>query len=162
MNIILDLDGTLIGPDQSPRNHLSIFLHYVFDKFDNVSIWTHANNEWFNAAYHNVLKQHMPINKEFKFIWCRDKCESICSSYSSYTCPSSIEIIKPLRDVYAAFPDHHKYNTFILDDNEKTYQYNIANSIPIPSFTGEIDNDIELLKVIKYLNDHLFNNILTT
>ena len=129
-------------------------------KFDNVSIWTCANDEWYNAVYHNVLKQHMPIDKEFKFVWCCD----ISQNFPDYYYPglSSFDIIKPLRDVYAAFPDHHKFNTFILDDNEYTYQQNIANSIPIQSFTVDINNDtdIELLKVVEYLNDTLFSNTL--
>lgn len=53
-NIVLDVDNTLItaikvGNEYEPiaRPHLKEFFEFIFAYFDNVSIWTHAEESWF-------------------------------------------------------------------------------------------------------------------
>lgn len=69
-NIILDMDKTLIEGYFSikhdkmvieERPYLGQFLKFVFEHFDNVSIWTNANKEWFDYVYNTILYKYMPI-----------------------------------------------------------------------------------------------------
>ena len=162
MNIILDIDGTLIEcfDDDSKiteRPYLKQFFKYIFEKFESVSIYTHAKQDWCDEVCKKCLNKLIPEGKQFDFIWTRSECITEYFSESCYSSYSNIEItiIKPLQKVYDKFPNYNEFNTFILDDTPSTYRDNIENSIKINSFTGK-DNDKELLRVVRYLNKHLF------
>uniref|UniRef100_A0A6C0EPC9 FCP1 homology domain-containing protein n=1 Tax=viral metagenome TaxID=1070528 RepID=A0A6C0EPC9_9ZZZZ len=144
MNLILDMDGTLIDHYYCtrkcdiiiiPRPYLSDFLTFVFDNFNRVSIWTNADEDWYKKVYEKVLKHYIPKNKSFHFIKTR--------TYNS-------TIIKPLTFIYNIYPEYNSSNTIIIDDNPNTYVNNTDNAIPIPTFLYLIHDD-ELLKTITVL-----------
>ena len=160
MNIILDMDETLlsgfyINDDLvfiEERPFLDAFFLYIFSRFENVSIWTHATTNWFLYCYDRVLKKYLPEGKTFFQVITRD----------NDFIPLRPNLAKRLKDFYRLFPNHHKYNTFILDDNPCTYVHNIKNSIPIKPYSGitwfggKNVYDSELLNIIQYLEKHLF------
>jgi hypothetical protein len=161
MNIILDMDETLLNgnfisnglPFVQERPFLDAFFLYIFSRFENVSIWTHATTDWFCYCYDKVLKRFLPPGRNFFQVITRDNGKIPCR----------LNLEKNLEEFYKICPNHHKYNTFILDDNPLTYKNNIANSIPIKPYTSIItwfDNknvyDSELLNIIQYLEKYLF------
>lgn len=181
MNLFLDMDGTLIdhyfdsGNNYciQERPYIGFFFEYIFDKFETVSIWTNASNEWFEFAY-TILKQYIPPTKQFYMILTRDtKIER--SNQMGFTQYNQNEI-KNLHILYELYPEtFNKYNTFIIDDSPYTYKNNIENSIPIKSYNcsidllsndddnddddgddGEDDDDYEFFRIIDYLDTHLF------
>jgi hypothetical protein len=132
------------------RPHLDIFMKYVFNNFERISIWTAASKIWYNNCYENVLKHYIPEGKSFHFVKTKDDYDSS-------------KFIKPLSLIYAQYPDvYNPSNTLIVDDNRITYVENIANAIPIKSFYYDrlpreirknIKNyDSELLLTIQLIN----------
>ena len=162
MNIILDVDGTLIDNyllynkyEIVPRPYLKQFLHFCFENFQNVSIWTHADNNWFEYVYLKILKDLLPLGKSFHFI------KTSNFHYENNTGYYTTERSKKLEHIYIDYEEYDELNTFILDDTPSTYRFNIENSIPIKPFDFDINDDSlnkdkELLKVIKYLKKNLF------
>jgi hypothetical protein len=155
MNLILDMDGTLIDGFYNDYNEviikkrpfLKLFFKFVFNNFDNVSIWTNANFEWFNIIYENELKYLIPEGKSFDFVKTRE---------TSITYP-----LKDLEIIYIDSPQYNENNTFIIDDCPETYQKNISNSIPIEIYNYEYEQNIskidtELLRIIKLFENKLF------
>lgn len=155
MHLFLDLDGTLIDHYYDKSNKIVIkerpyiepFFHFIFNKFESVSIWTNAHYDWFNQAY-QVLYKYIPENKKFLTVLTNNRNDGICR-------------IKNLQYMYDRYPNMFNcYNTFILDDTPFTYQNNSDNAIPIKSFTYDPVNteyrDCELLRIINILNKHLF------
>jgi|694.fasta_scaffold05341_14 hypothetical protein len=138
MNIILDLDGTLINEKMEPRPYLKVFLHTLFSRFQNVSIWTFATIEWFYPVFERVLKPLMPEGKTFHFVRCR------IGQYNTG--------IKPLTEVYGRFPNiYNAKNTLIVDNTPYTYSQNPQNAIPISTFTGN-PFDKEFLRILNKLS----------
>jgi len=150
MHLFLDLDGTLIDNyyDHSnkiiikERPYIRLFLSFVFTKFETVSIWTNADNKWFQKSYQEVLYKYIPENKQFAYIFTNNKNDGITR-------------IKDLQYLYKKYPNtFNRYNTLILDDTPYTYQRNIDNAIPIKTYNynpNNQDDDKELLRVIKNL-----------
>lgn len=72
MNIVLDIDGTLIEETPSSmkesrinhRPHLHTFLAFCFDNFDTVSIWTAASEEWANEVISSF-----GLDKKFAYVY---------------------------------------------------------------------------------------------
>jgi hypothetical protein len=148
MNIVLDMDGTLINEHMEPRPYLKMFFEFVFEKFQHVSIWTYASTEWFEMVFHKVFKPILPEGKTFHFVWCRVHCK-VSTRYNPFTHLSSLYIIKPLTEVYRRFPHiYHTYNTFFIDDTPSTYDENRQNAIQITTFRENL-LDNELLKIIR-------------
>jgi hypothetical protein len=138
MNIILDLDGTLINDKVQPRPHLKYFFYFIFQNFQRVSIWTLGNNEWFNRAYSEVLRPLMPVGSYFHFVWCR--INHINTLFHG--------VVKPLNTVYNTFPGMYtEKNTFIVDDTPSTYQENMNNALAITTYRDS-PTDTELLRII--------------
>lgn len=166
-NIILDMDGTLLDyvpchfdhnltHKQIPiaRPYLHLFMKYLFDNFERVSIWTAAEKSWFDKCYESVLKPALPEGKEFHFVKTR----------ADYNFQANV---KPLRMVYEQFPDlYNPENTVIIDDNPYTFVENPEQALHIKSFyydrlTKEVrenldKHDFELYNMIQIL--HLKNN----
>jgi hypothetical protein len=141
MNIILDMDGTLINERMEPRPYLKTFFEFVFQRFNHVSIWTMANLEWFNRVYNEVFIKLMPPGKYFHFVWCRVHFKVIWWG----------QIVKPLTKVYRAYPlIYNPYNTLFMDDTPSTYIENMRNAIKITTY-GNNKLDVELLKIIQKL-----------
>lgn len=166
-NIILDMDGTILdyvpaGMDHNrsffqipiARSYLRLFMKYLFENFERVSIWTAASKVWYDQCYENVLKPALPEGKEFHFVKTR----------ADYDWEKNV---KPLRMVYEQFPDlYNEYNTIIIDDNAYTFAENFDQAIQIKSFYYDrlkkevrlnLDkHDFELYNMIQIL--HARNN----
>lgn len=161
MNLILDMDGTLIDSYFSfdtgkmviiPRPYLKEFFDFAFENFTNVSIWTNGTKEWYDEVCKRVLLSYIPIGKSFHFVKTRTNL-------------FDTNIIKPLSEIYKIYSCYNNSNTFILDDNPDTYVCNVENSIPITTFETILDdenkncnNDNELIKVISLLKIMLLFN----
>ena len=133
MNLILDVDGTLIDNDDGDpveRPFLKEFLIFVFDHFHTVSIWTNATPIWFNMVLDRILNPFLPEGKSFHFIWTREHCimERVHLHPRPYT-------RKPLTQVYTAFPTTHSpENTLIVDDSPETYIHNPLSAVPVATY----------------------------
>lgn len=155
MNLILDMDGTLIDNYYCaktkntiivPRPYLKEFFDFVFENFIYVSIWTHGVREWYDEVYEKVFKYYIPAGKSFHFVRSR-------KNYYYTT------LLKPLSKIYKKYPEYNCFNTLILDDNPGTYANNIENAVPINSFLYfcEDEDDKEYLE----LQDNELLNILS-
>jgi hypothetical protein len=163
MNIILDMDETLICsqindyfhlPEPIPRPYLKNFFEYVFDKFINVSIWTHGTKEWYDIVYNKIFKFIIPKGKSFHFVRTRDDKYD----YKDFIDPNIenkflFSNIKPLQLIYNNYPnEYNENNTYILDDNPTTYIINSKNAIKIkPFYSIFTKNDIELLIIMNFI-----------
>lgn len=137
-NLILDLDGTLIeqflyfppaGCIPKHRPYLKEFLEYVFTHFNKVSIWTASNNEW---AYPILQTFEFPEGKKFDFVLCGD----------------GKPILKDLAIIFEAFGGYTRDNTLFIDDNVFNCNANLSNSIHVPAWFSNDDNDNILLTVM--------------
>lgn len=172
MNLILDLDGTLVDRDEDgaiARPHLNEFLAYAFEKFDRVSVWTNATTDWFEQINKEILLSALPPEKSFDFVWTRDQCvleDVITTSNPPFCFPVTR---KPLTKVWDQFPDtYNRSNTFIVDNTPETYDHNIENAIAVKSFTWDDsvatdtgsnpgdDVDSELLRLMSVLEQKFF------
>lgn len=166
-NIILDMDGTILDyvPGHFDHNksfmqipiarpYLNLFMKYLFENFERVSIWTAAAKSWFDQCYEKVIKPSLPEGKELHFVKTRENYD-----YSKN--------VKPLRMIYDEYPDLYNHeNTIIIDDNPYTFAENVEQAIQIKSFYYDrlkkevrenLDkNDFELYNMIQIL--HLRNN----
>ena len=166
-NIILDMDGTIL--DNVPlyfahnktynlipiaRPYLKLFMKYLFENFERVSIWTAGEKAWYYECYEKIIKHTLPEGKEFHFIKTRENYD-----YSRGT--------KPLRIVYEEYPDlYNPENTIIIDDNPSTFSENPDQAIRIKTFyynllkkevRENLDKyDFELYNMIQLL--HIKNN----
>lgn len=178
MNVILDIDGTLVDHDEDgpiARPHLTEFLSYVFEHFERVSIWTAASTDWFQKVYDNALAPAMPVGKVFDFIWTQQDCELERYTVGPNSEFSVVRTIKPLEKVWRTFFEHYnKTNTYIIDDTPETYAHSIENAIPISEFVwstcksqecslSDDDShdteavDSELLRIIEHFRCHLLS-----
>jgi hypothetical protein len=151
MNIILDMDGTLINERMEARPHLDEFFRYIFQHFNHVSIWTMADVSWFNRVNARVFQPIMPLGKSFHFVWCRVNCKLMQNLGDG-----SISVIKPLTEVYRRFPIiYSPFNTLIVDDTPSTYQENIGNAIKIGCYVDD-KNDTELMAIVQEFHHRIF------
>ena len=164
INIILDMDGTIL--DYVPphfddnlshkiipiaRPYLHLFMKYLFDNFERVSIWTAATKDWFDECYEKILKPSIPEGKGFHFVKTR-------ADYNYYAG------LKQLKLVYSEYPDlYNSKNTLIIDDNPHTFAENKEQALQIKSLFYDrlpkkirenLDkHDFELYNMIQILND---------
>ena len=141
MNLILDMDETLINYKMFPRPYLEEFLTECFKIFSSLSIWTNANEEWFNMANNNIFKPLIDIINEkeitlykFHFVFTREKYKN-----------------KKLRRLHNSktFKQFNINNMIIIDDTKENFTCNYGNGIQIIPFCN-FYNDSELLKLLKY------------
>lgn len=168
MNLILDMDGTLIDnywciktyrQNIVPRPYLKDFFEFIFQHFERVSIWTNAFQDWYDEVYEKVFRYYIPEGKSFHFVRTREDLYHIR------------RFVKPLSEIYEKYPEYNSYNTLIIDDIPKTYSLNLENAIPIlPYLYLHMDNDEnnenigiyninyddELLKIIHFFRILLF------
>ena len=173
--LILDVDGTLVDYNGEkdiivPRSGLGQFLAHCFKCFAVVGIWTAADQSWYDRVYKEVLKQHLPDQKEFAFVLTGTRCSTMAESnggiyprhikvkplkkfWQSLLVPSS-ENLKGIETLTLQRPNRH--NTLIVDDTPGTYQLNYGNAVPIKSFDcfdQSVDQELEKLTV--YMTDVL-------
>ena len=161
-NIILDMDGTILDhfqltlnglPQPIGRPYLDVFMKYIFNNFERVSIWTAGTKEWFQLCYYRVLKEYIPEGKLFDFVLTREDFKNLYP-------------LKPLYFIYNKFPAYNVTNTLIVDDTPITYSQNIENAIGIKSFFYDLltkeerKNDCELIKLIDVLERKINGEIL--
>lgn len=133
-HLVLDLDGTLVH-DGNPRPGLSQFLEFCFDNFKTVSIWTAADRSWWNFCW----TEHM-LQFDFDRVLSRKDCEFSLTSQ---------KIIKPLRKIWANYPDCTKFNTLLIDDTPIVAEENPRNLISIPMFGFDKDDkELELMQKV--------------
>lgn len=165
MNIVLDLDGTLINSINETIIHrpfLEHFLLYVFRHFTTVSIWTSANVDWCNKVLYTfqplLFNVSTILRRECRFHYILHDIH--CTPYKLPN--DKIILTKPLLTIQQRDPNFNSRNTLIIDDIPITYIYNQPNGINMPYFTN--GNDIYLLILEEYLSYligsfHIFNNI---
>jgi len=144
MNIILDIDGTLIDENIGPRPYLDSFMLFCFRNFTTVSLWTAGTALYASNIVQNILQ---PILDAVSY-----KLQKHCSFYLVMTDIHCVfrnnVIIKPLQSLGGNFAAH---NTLIVDDTPSTFTVNPFNGIPIPRFSSCNYNDAYLLMVQFYI-----------
>jgi hypothetical protein len=159
MNLILDLDGTLVDHYTDDYNlihvkarpHLSKFFKYVFTNFESVSIWTNGTYKWYRYVWDQVLNKHMPLVYCFTMVITYDDGLIVCKE----TAPKS------LHKIYKIYPEQfNKKNTFLVDDSKHTLRNDPLNSFLIPTYNYDIDPNIidtdnELVELITLLESKI-------
>jgi hypothetical protein len=153
MNIVLDLDETLVSVSTNPkrsydfkfalndgvnkplwyyalkRPNLDIFLRYIFKKFQTVSIWTAATHDYAVQIIRGIMT---PIQQSrLAFVKTRGDLKIIQDG--SYT--------KPLHHVYNNHTLIKKHNTLMIDDRRSVMVENLGNAIIVPAWQGTNPND---------------------
>lgn len=138
--IIFDMDGTLIdnipskalGFPENPyftsmpiaRPGMKDILHYAFENFAYVSIWTATSDVWFRTVNRELFEPNMPPGKSFHFVKTRTRA----------VVPFNRISLKPLDEIYRTYTEYTGSNTIIVDDNPETFKNNINNALHVPSF----------------------------
>lgn len=179
MNIVLDMDQTLIDgtlgnehtkPKLIARPHLDLFLEWCFDTFKNVSIWTAANEVWFEHVNEKIFKpileelseKNSPTNPyNFGFIFTSKKCSNAWRFSEWHGHPFRFTE-KRLRKIHRLksfkFKDYTLSNTLIVDDTKSTFACNYGNGIHISPFetdeyTPNWSDDKQLLRLLIYIRN---------
>ena len=182
MNIVLDMDNTLIASDSTniyPRPFLVPFLKFCFENFRTVSIWTAAEESWFNIVNKFVfqpiltqLSQQLHKQCKFYFVLTRPSVKFVYTSHTSKlgqqnlgqqnlgqqnVGQQNVVMIKDLNDIWRkplTYPGFTMGNTVIIDDIPETFSNNKCNGIWITPFYGN-PNDTKLLEMINHLRGTL-------
>jgi len=150
MDIILDLDGTLI--DQYVlRPHIKKFLLFCFKEFDTVSLWTSTSEQWL----YQVINHLAPILNEISYRL-RKHCTFHYTFFDKHCTYRNNIIIKPLRKLNGLSLS----NTLIVDDSIYSFIDNPENGIYIPTFaSNNIHTDNHLLTLIPKLQNIIYGVI---
>ena len=143
MNIVLDLDETLISASLTPpvkydykftlnpssevyylckRPHLDLFLKFIFKKFKTVNIWTAATRVYALKVIEFIFTPTQL--KRLGFIKTRDDLK--IKKDGSYT--------KPLHTVFNKQGAIKDFNTLMIDDRRSVSSDNLGNTIIVPAF----------------------------
>lgn len=145
MNIVLDLDETLVSVNlnlSSPlkyhckfsldqdqdvyylckRPHLDLFLKYIFKNFKTVSVWTAATRPYALKVIECIFTPSQ--RKRLAFIKARDELK--VKEDGSYT--------KPLAKVFKSNEIIKSHNTIMIDDRRSAMADNLGNAIIVPAF----------------------------
>jgi len=165
MNLILDLDGTLVSEDLEgkkeirERPYLKEFLEFCFSTCKTVSIWSDSKSEWCQYIYYAFLKPNLKKENKFFFVYDESKCTLNQDVDLKFANGELFEFGKPisgyvkkLQKLWKKHKGFTKENTFIVDDTPFTYSKNYGNAIPISTYTGEKE-DRELLRVMEKLKN---------
>lgn len=179
MNIVLDMDQTLIDGWPEPSNvnvnvirrpNLDIFLEWCFEHFERVSIWTAASRDWFNKVnefvFEDILKsinQKKGREYKFDFVFTSEMCNVVWKFSEFHGC--SVKCIqKRIRKLHnrksEPFKHYNLDNTIIIDDTSQTFSANYGNGIQISPFEtykyfdeNIWKSDVELLRMALYLKN---------
>lgn len=170
MNIVLDLDGTLVGLgfnyEPIARPWLKQFLFYCFSTFKHVILWTAALTEWvevvqnyiFAPIFYELWVEHNLLCN-WTLILTRENC-------CIFNHGNQVVVLKDLYLLYRwGYPSFMfnitKENTVVVDDTECTYSLNPDNAIPIDTYIVDNHLDTQLLDTIslldKYVKSHKKN-----
>ena len=132
------MDNTLIASDSTniyPRPFLVPFLKFCFENFRTVSIWTAAEESWFNIVNKFVfqpiltqLSQQLHKQCKFYFVLTRPSVKFVYTSHTSKlgqqnVGQQSVVMIKDLNDIWRkplTYPGFTMGNTVIIDDIPET------------------------------------------
>ena len=132
------------------RPHLKEFLTFCFDRFQNVSIWTAAEQEWFNQVNKEIFVPILEsLGKKFRFVYTYAQCTRVERISRTYTEKRIRKLHKSKR-----LPDYTIDNTIIVDDTAETFRSNYGNAILIKEWHCQYA-DTDLLKLMKYIDDIL-------
>ena len=140
------------------RPGLFEFLHFAFQRFETVSIWTHSGEKYITECIEHLRRVGaMPESAQFHRVLhnahaLRDYPDTIFVCHED-----DVVFYKPLAP--AGF-DMHK--TIIVDDTSKNARYNRANAITIPAYepcSAEASDvlDDALLKLQTFLERELLS-----
>jgi RNA polymerase II subunit A small phosphatase-like protein len=147
--LILDIDETLIHASEQmldrqsdfevqpycvyKRPHLNEFLDFCFVHFD-VAIWTSSSKDY----AHHVISHILTNNQRPVFLWSRERC-TYRRNPDAYEC----EWLKDLKKVKRQ--GYQLANVIMVDDTPAKLARNYGNLVPVKSFEGQNDNELELL-----------------
>jgi TFIIF-interacting CTD phosphatase-like protein len=154
--LILDIDETLIHAREEPLNYqwhfetdlylvycrpyLADFIDFCREHFQ-VAIWTTGGEEF--AA--QIVKNIFPEDYKLEFVWSQDRCTHY---FNEELCENGY-----LKNLYKVKKKGFKLeNVIMVDDTPSKLKNNYGNLVPMPEFIGNV-NDIELLRLMKYLLD---------
>jgi len=154
-HLILDCDQTLLD-GFTHRPYLAEFLHFAFNHFETVSLWTYADEFVHESKHMMVLSQHLPQNASFYFRKTRKDCVVRPSSGYFDMWDEQLIVAKPLSKIFNEYPHFNANNTLIVDDNRETFQHNVDNAIHIkPFYRSQFADDSELLGLVIVLENIL-------
>ena len=159
MNIVLDLDETLVSVTTKPttvydfkfaitgqtyfvrkRPYLDKFLKYIFGRFNTVSVWTAATRPYAEQVLLGIMT---PVQlKSLSFLKTRDDLK--VNSLGRYT--------KPLHRIFNTHPTIQRHNTIMIDDKRSVMVENLGNAIIVPAWTGSELTDKSLAQLIIVLS----------
>lgn len=169
MNIILDLDETLIHAHNNPtlggdfmlrlsgniyyikkRPGLSNFLEFIYKEFNTVSYWTAGTAQYAQLILSNILTR----GQQLKTV--------IVYSRTHLEMHPSGGYFKPLNKIFQTHLAKKfnilKSNTIMIDDSGHNFLGNVGNGLIIPAFTGQ-SNDKSLSQLILVLRGFMAHSI---
>uniref|UniRef100_A0A6C0J4W1 FCP1 homology domain-containing protein n=1 Tax=viral metagenome TaxID=1070528 RepID=A0A6C0J4W1_9ZZZZ len=161
MNIVLDLDETLVSVSSKPyksydfsfelgtfkyyakkRPNLTLFLRYIFKYFNTVNVWTAATRPYAEQILNNILNKTQLLKLNY-FLTREDLLIT-----------KNGDISKPLQKIFKS-PSNKKglrpNNTIMIDDKKSAVINNLGNAIIVPVFKGST-KDIALAKLMIVLD----------
>lgn len=161
MNLILDIDGTLINDDASDeksivlRPYLEYFLVRAFAIFHDIGIYSAASSSWVNHAV-SLFRPLLPHGAEFTFIWNGNRCTRKRERVGCYDFDLEVIKIKRLSKVWRKFQGWTRSNTIIIDNTASCFRENYGNGILIPTFLStQITSDDYLIRILMYIEAQL-------
>lgn len=160
MNLILDLDGTLVEERDTlertqpaaRRPFLTEFLAWALDTFAHVSIWSAADPKWVALNVNS-----WPERDRFHFVWA-GVCLKHVVKRNRQTGKVESVLRKKLVKVFRKWPDvYTAQNTRIVDNTPETFGNNRAQGVPIDTYEGQ-PHDRALLELKDRLRRELFTN----
>lgn len=162
MNIVLDMDGTLIDSHEQSiytRPGLQDFLWFCFKHFETVGIWTMASEGWFQTVNKTAfqpliadINKHCGTTYQFHFVYTRNRGTTKFIRKNYTLDPPLAYSIKPLRKLWRQKQQPHtKYNTIIVDDIPINAIENYGNAIYVHSWDRADECDMELFLLKTYL-----------
>eukprot|EP00930_Biecheleria_cincta_P056173 TRINITY_DN42343_c0_g1_i1.p1 TRINITY_DN42343_c0_g1~~TRINITY_DN42343_c0_g1_i1.p1 ORF type:complete len:253 (+),score=22.08 TRINITY_DN42343_c0_g1_i1:49-807(+) len=163
--LVLDIDGTLLSESvQSDctiaemrewmRPHLPAFLHFAFESFASVAIWTAASSEWLNMFLQAVDPGG---HRTWAFAWTGSRCNlsrdrgGLGNSDSLYPVYSKEKRLKKVwgNKLLRAL-GYSRSSTLIVDNTPEVCRFNYGNAIYIKTFEDD-GSDNWLLVLTSYL-----------
>jgi TFIIF-interacting CTD phosphatase-like protein len=171
MHLVLDLDETLIYVSIAPvkeydftftlqniryyvkkRPNLDLFLTFVFQRFQSVSVWTAATADYASEILGHIMTPDQ--RNRLAFFYTRWDLESPIGQSGPY--------FKPLKKIFdttkARQLGMNLHNTIMVDDRNDVLRDNPGNGILIPPWKGN-KNDKYLPKLLIVLDGIIHYNL---
>jgi len=161
MNIVLDLDETLVSVTSKPlqkydfefmignikyyakkRPNLGLFLRYIFKNFATVSVWTAATRPYAMHVINNIMTKGQ--RSQLTHVLAR---ENLAMKRDG-------TLTKPLAKIFKSRSNRkglEPNNTIMIDDKKSATGDNLGNAIIVPAWKGSA-NDKCLPKLVVILD----------